>query len=104
MLDVTFKDQLLADLPTFFNVDEFADSLDIDGVTVAGVLDVDEAPGSAADDGVTHLEQTLYAKASDFVETPVVRQRMVVDGRQANVTHVDQQGEVLIIRLLWMDS
>jgi hypothetical protein len=40
---VSFKDQAIADLPTFLNVDEFGDTVDIDGVTMACVLDNDEA-------------------------------------------------------------
>lgn len=102
---LTFKDQAAADLPTFLNVAEFADTIDIDGVgTVAGVLMNDEAPGAADDDGVSQLEQTLYARASDFLDKPVVRQRLVLDGRQANVTRVDEEQGVYVIRLRWFDS
>jgi len=101
---VTFKDLAAADLATFLNVNEFADSLDIDGSSVAGVLMNDEAPGPAEDDGVTQLEQTLYARAADFDQAPVVRQRLTVNDRQANVVRVDQDQGMLIIRLRWFDS
>lgn len=101
---MTFKDQALADLPTFLNVDEFADTVDVDGVTMAGVLLADEAMGPPQDDGVTQLEQTLHVASSGFDVTPVARQRIVVNDRQADVLRVDEQQGLLVIRLRWFDS
>lgn len=99
---MSFRDQAIADLPTFINVDEFGDTLEIDGAAMACVLVNDEAPTGM--DGVTVLESTLYVRASDFVEPPVVRQRMTVGGKQANVIRVDQEQGMLVIRLQWYNS
>jgi hypothetical protein len=99
---MNFRDQAIADLPTFLNVDEFGDSLVIDGVTMACVLVNDEAPTEL--DGISILESTLYVRASDFTEAPVVRQRMTVDGRQANVLRVDVEQGMLVIKLRWFNS
>jgi hypothetical protein len=98
------RTQVVADLPTFVNVGEFANVVDIDGVSMSCVLVNDEAPSSG--EGVTVLESTLYARASDFYVSapPVVRQRITVDGRQANITRVDEEQGMLVIRLQWFNS
>lgn len=101
---MTFKEQAIADLPTFLSVDEFADTLDIDGVSMAGVLMADEVMGPPGDDGVSQLEQTLHVRASDFEEAPVVRQRLTINERPADVLGVDVQQGLLVIRLRWWDS
>jgi hypothetical protein len=99
---VTFKEQLTADLPVFVNPDEFADTIDIDGEAVSCVLDDQESP--AAFDGVATQESTLYALTSSFYKMPVVRQRVKVNDRQADITKVvDDQG-ILIISLRWWNS
>lgn len=99
---MAFRDQAIADLPTFLNVGEFGDALDIDGVTMACVLVNDEAPTS--DDGVSVLESTLYVSAANFAVEPEVRQRMSVGGRQANVVRVDEEQGMLGIHLRWFES
>jgi hypothetical protein len=99
---MSFRDQAIADLPTFLNVDEFGDTVDIDGVAMACVLVNDEVPTNM--DGVTTLESTLYVRAADFIEAPVVRQRMTIGSRQANVIRVDEEQAMLVIRLSWYDS
>lgn len=99
---MSFRDQAIADLPTFVNVDEFGDTIAIDGVAMACVLVNDETANSA--DGVSTLESTLYVRASDFVEAPVVRQRMTIGARKANVVRVNEEQGMLEIRLQWFDS
>jgi hypothetical protein len=98
---MTFKDAATADLPTFLNVDEFANAVEIDGVPVACILDETETTHAA--DGVTVRETTLHARAADLPE-PVVDQRMQIGDRLANVTNVDEQQGMRVIRLRWWDS
>lgn len=100
---MTFADQVTADLPTFLNVDEFGQIAVIDGEQVTCVIVNDEAPGGEGD-GITHLDFTLYAKASSFYTTPVVRQRMLINDQPANVTRVDQEQGIFVIRLEWLES
>lgn len=95
-------DQIIADLPTFTNVGEFGIAIAIDGVTMNCVLVNDEAPTDS--EGVSELESTLYARAADFAIEPVVRQRLTVGDRQANVTRVDEEQGMLVIRLRWYES
>lgn len=99
---MSFRDQAIADLPTFVNVDEFGDTREVNGVTMACVLVNDEAPTGM--DGVTVLESTLYARASDFLSPPAVRERMSIDARLANVIRVDEEQGMLVIRLQWFNS
>jgi hypothetical protein len=99
---MSLRDQVIADLPTFLDVGEFGDTVDIDGIAMACVLVNDDAPTD--DVGVEVLESTLYARASDFVQLPVVRQRLTVGTRQANVTRVDEEQGMLVVRLRWFDS
>lgn len=99
---MAFRDQVIADLPTFLNVGEFGDTIAIDCVPMACVLVNDEAPTD--DEGVSVLESTLLARAADFAVEPEVRQRLSVGDRQANVTRVDEEQGMLVIRLRWFDS
>jgi hypothetical protein len=101
---VSFKDQVTADLPTFLDVDEFADTITVDGAAVACVLINDEAPGASEGDGISLLESTLYARAVDFDTPPVVRQRVTVNERQANIIRVNEEQGMLVIRLQWYNS
>lgn len=99
---MSLKDQVTADLPTFLNVGEFGVSIVIDGAAVTCVLVNDEAPTDF--EGVSVLESTLYARGVDFAQGPVVRQRMTVDGRQANVMRIDDNQGMLTIKLRWYNS
>src|SRR3954464_756496 len=100
---MSFRDQVIEDLPTFTDVGEFGDSIDIDGVTMACVLVNDEASRDDLD-GVSVVESILYARASDFAVAPEERQRMGVGGRKADVARVDEEQGMLVIRLRWFNS
>jgi hypothetical protein len=99
---MSLRDQAIADLPTFINVGEFGDTLEIDGVPMACALFNDEAPDN--EDGISVLESTLYVPAANFAVEPDVRQRITVGARQANITRVDEEQGMLAIRLHWFNS
>lgn len=102
---MTFKEQATLDLPTFVNVREFADLVDIDGDKVACSI---EGNGDTVgdQDGVTNVDTVLYVKTADFYDGkhPVVGQRIKIDGRPSNVVGVVEDQGILTIRLQWMDS
>lgn len=100
---MTLKEQLTADLTTFLNVDEFGELVDIDGEPVTCVFD-GNGDTEGNQDGITDVDTIAYAKASDFSTRPVVGQRLTIDEEQAQVIAVDEQGEILVIRLRWYDS
>lgn len=99
---MTLKEQVIADMPAFFNVDEFGEVVDVDGVSMTCVLD-----GEATDivpDGLENIGTVLMTRASNFEEMPVVNQRMEIDEKPALVTAVDEQQGVAVIRLQWLGS
>lgn len=104
---MTFRAQAIADLPTFTNVDEMGDTvtLEIDGQTVS-VACVVEGEGDTQDsrDGVINRDTLLYVRESDLPSVPAVRQRIVMDGEQADVMAVSEDLGLLEIRLRWLDS
>lgn len=100
---MTFKEQATADLPTFLNVDEFADTADIDGVAVACVFD-GEGDTVGSQDGIVNVDEVLYARAVDFETLPVVGQRLTIDDEQADVVAVSEDQGIVKIRLRWFDS
>jgi hypothetical protein len=100
---MTFREQVAEDLSTFLNVDEFADSVDIDGVTVACVMD-GNGDTEAPQDGVINQDTLLYLRASDLDPAPVVGQRITIDGKPSDVIAVDEDREMLIVRVRWFDS
>jgi hypothetical protein len=100
---VSFKDQAALDLLTFVNVNEFGDTVNIDGEPVACVLEGnDDTTGS--DVGVTDVDTILHARASDFYKVPSVGQRISVDERLANVVGVAENQGAHTLRLKWQDS
>jgi hypothetical protein len=105
---MTFRAQAIADLPVFLNTTEFADTLLLEGDSVACVLVEDETERDPID-GVTALEGTLYARVSDLFDPPIVQQRLSIrdalgNDRQANVLRVDNEQGMWVIRLRWFNS
>jgi hypothetical protein len=101
---MSLQAQVILDLPTFLNVSEFADTIEINGDQVACVLVNDEAQGASDQDGVSLAEFTLYARVADFYKVPAVRQRVSVNHRQANIIRVDNEQGMYVIRLTWFQS
>jgi hypothetical protein len=101
------RTQVAADLPTFLNVGEFGQTVLVDGDPVTCVLPNDEDLHEPLD-GVSVLESTMYARASDFDTVPAVRQRLALriddEDRQADVIRVDNDQGMLAIRLRWWNS
>lgn len=100
---MTLRDQIATDLPVFLNVDEFADSIEIDGATVACVVEGNgDTPASS--EGVTDQDVLIYARAADFEKIPVIGQRLTVGDAQAQVVGVSEDQGILILRTRWWDS
>jgi hypothetical protein len=100
---VTFKDQAAADLSTFLNVEEFADTVDIDGDAVACVFEGNgDTRGSG--EGVTERDTVVWCRASDFHALPKVDQRITIDGDQADVIEAYEDQGIFYMRLRWLDS
>jgi hypothetical protein len=100
---VTLREQVATDLPTFLNVDEFGESIEVDGLPVTCVLD-GAGDTEAPQDGVFNRDELMYVRASEFDVVPVVGQRLTIDDEQADVIAVSEDQGMLVIRLRWFDS
>ena len=106
---MTLAQDIVADLPTFLNVDEFGQTStvgvdDYGGVAAKIVMQADEDSSPDEADGIENLESTVFVRAADLPALPVVRSRMVIDGQKYDVRRVDQQQGMLVIRLRWLNS
>ncbi len=101
---MTFRTQVLADLSTFLNADEFADTLEIDGVSVGACVVEGNGETPATDGGVENEDTLLYVRASSFELTPVVNQRITVGDKAAHVVGVNEEQGILELHLRWFDS
>jgi hypothetical protein len=101
-------EQATADLATMHNVAEFADALSINGApAVPCILDDELAP--TPHEGVREWDATLYVRASDLLERPVIDQRLELVGdrsgtRSATVVHSNTTHGEHVIRLKWFES
>ncbi|MED3732548.1 MULTISPECIES: hypothetical protein [Geobacillus] len=99
-----FKTYAERDLSAFFNIDEFADSHDIDGQQVLAIIDsdqFDERPRDPVDlyritDGIYRAALTIYVRSSDYAK-PVIGQKIYVDGEDYYVSAVSEDAGVLKI-------
>jgi hypothetical protein len=83
---MSLKDQIQSDLSTFLNLDEFAESHDIDGRQVLAVVDSDilkirSDRRSERYDGVYKGEVAVFVRAADLPSRPVYGQHMRLDGK-----------------------
>lgn len=100
---MTLREQFATDLPTFLNVDEFGESVDIDGSAVTCVLE-GNGDTEAPQDGVINRDTLLRARASAFAVVPRVGQRITVAGEQADVIAADDDMGIVTLQLRWLDS
>jgi hypothetical protein len=102
-----FKFYINNDLPTFFNVDEFAEYHDIDGQQVMAIIESDqlnERPRHPVElyrvtDGIYQSSITIYVKSTDY-DKPVVGQRIHVDGEDYYVVSVAEEHGLLKINAM----
>jgi hypothetical protein len=100
---VTFATQVIADLSTFLNVDEFGESVDLDGQPVTCVFD-GNGDTESSHEGVTDVDTIAYVRMTDIEARPVVGQRLTLGDDQADVVGVDEQNGLYVLRLRWYDS
>ena len=97
---MSFKDLIQSDLAVFLNVDEFADTHNIDGRDIPAVIDRDVLKQrSQRVDGVYSGEALLFVRLSDLPARPVVDQRMRVDSELFYVVDCNENDGLLEITL-----
>ncbi|MFT5871115.1 MAG: hypothetical protein ACI8WT_000013 [Clostridium sp.] len=95
------KDYFVSDMKTFFNVGEFGEMHNVDGKDILIVMDSDMLKSNKikAADGTYLGDVLFYAQKSDFLETPVVEQRMDFDGEIYNINDIGEDNEMYKITL-----
>lgn len=104
---MSFKEQIKSDLSVFFNLDEFAEIHNINGVDMPAVIDKDalqDRPRLSEEfyhisEGVFIDSITLFVRLSDLGKRPVVGQDLKVDGRKYYVVSCNEMDGVLEIGL-----
>ncbi|ABO49742.1 conserved hypothetical protein [Desulforamulus reducens MI-1] len=95
-----FKDYAAADIAVFVNVDEMADSHDIDGQQIPAIVDSDVLSGqSEYRDGIYLGEILVFVRSSDLPSRPVKNQHMRLDGELYLVSNCSEEDGLLQITL-----
>lgn len=101
---MSFKDQMVADMAVFLNVDEFADYHDINGQQILCIVDKDiskQRTNRQSDnyDGIHTRQLTVFVKEIDLGYRPERDQKLAVDGEWYLVIDCDAAGGLLEIDL-----
>lgn len=99
-----FKEHLTYDLSVFFNLDEFAETHDIDGRQVVAVVDSDilkirSERITERYDGIHKGEVAVYVRAVDLPDRPVFGQHVRLDDKLYLVAECTEDMGVLEIVL-----
>jgi hypothetical protein len=98
---MTLKSQIQADIPAFFDLDEFAEEHEVNGATVSCIWDQDLSTERSKGDrnmGV-YLHQPVLFVPLVSLSKPRIAERMTVDGEYYTVTNVVESEGVLEITL-----
>lgn len=98
------RDYLLSDTAVFFNLDEFAELHDIDGLQVPVIVDSDVLKTRSNNkteryDGIYAAEIAVYVKTVDLPARPVYGQHVRLDGKLYTVIESTETGGILEIVL-----
>lgn len=98
---MNFKEVLKDDLNNvFFNNDEFAEFHIVDGKNILIIIDNETLKANKIKGAGTYLGDVLfYAQRSYFEETPVIGQRMTLDGEIYNINDIGEDNEMYEITL-----
>jgi hypothetical protein len=93
---MNFKDAVAADIDNvFFETQEFAETVIIDGKSVPIILNSDAIQGMAElyAQGLSKGEQYIFIKAKDMFRLPNEGEELTKDGKKWYIKHaVDEQG------------
>jgi hypothetical protein len=97
-----FKDCAAADLDdVFFETDEFAESVTIDGRTVPIILDNDALQGMSEiyAKGLADGEEYIFIKEKDMFRLPQVGEQLTKDGKEWYIRHAVSEMGMFKIRI-----
>lgn len=101
---MSLKNQIKSDLDLFFNIEEFAELHDIDGLQISAVVDSDTLKvrsdrRSERYDGIYKGKIAVYVKDADLPSRTVYGQHMRLDGKLYLVAECTENMGVLEITL-----
>ena len=100
-----FKEQVATDLDVFLNLDEFADTHNINGLQVKCLIDLDDLRKFRVNQQAINYPwvygsyKTLFAKTVDLPNRPVVGQHLRVDGELYLVAQCSEADGMLEVSL-----
>lgn len=106
---MNFKEALVEDTAVFFNLDEFAETHNIDGTDMPIIIDSDkleELKSSRVNDfeGVYKAQLLFYVKKSDFGGKPAIDSILNMDDKTYRVVASSENGDMLTILLGWYED
>lgn len=101
-----FKDQIAADIGTFLNADEFADTHTVNGTSMTVVVDDNELRErdkskllAAPLNGIYKARRLIYVARAEFGPRPAIGAVLNLDGRQYQVKDSTEEAGILAIEL-----
>lgn len=98
---MSLKDRLASDLDVFFNIDEFAETVNINGTDMNIIIDDDELKKrkSRTIDGTFEGETLFQVKKSVYGDKPGIGEIISFGGRKKRIYSVEEEYSVYIITL-----
>lgn len=103
---MSLKDDIEADINTFFDLEEFAEAHVVDGNAIVCIMDTyrSNAKSDGAEKGLSTADCVLYAKTADLPKRKPAGQRLSIDGRDYEVDKWDVEEGVTVIELYAVES
>ena len=102
---MNFKDCIANDVSVFINAAEFAETHNVDGTNILCAVDKDLLNPKKTDvAGVYGSLKTLFVKAADLPDRPVIGQRITLDSARYTVISCDSNDGMLEIVMEAFDA
>jgi hypothetical protein len=106
---MNFKEALEDDMEVFFNLDEFAETRNIDGTEMSIVIDEDKLEELKVSrdihiEGIHEARLLIYVKKNEFGGKPAVNAIIEVDDKSYRVIDSSEVSGVITIILGWYEE
>lgn len=103
---MSLKDDIAADLETFFDVAEFGEEHTVEGRKIICILDTcrSQALSGGAEKGLSEADYVLHAKTADLPKRKPAGQLLRIDGRDFEVAKWDEEDGASVVELYSPES
>lgn len=103
---MSLKDDIAADLDTFFDADEFGEEHTVEGRTIICILDTcrSQTLSGGADKGLSEADYVLHAKTIDLPKRRPAGQLLRIDGRDFEIAKWDDESGASVVELYAPES